>query len=570
MMNAMRRLALVLCLAVAAPARGQVLHERVLVGDVRCDKGICWREGRAADGATAIVADGEVVPAPAGGPQPAKDEPIYTPANDTASAGPAPSGVTTEPPASDAPPSRRPHVAMDRNTGPEGPGKRVYHEVFNPALFPFKRMTALDAVAADESLAVAEHAQALKPLEVVGADRRTADRDAFWGSVVIDFEPNRWVPLPSAGADARILAWRVEPSIPVVFAQDGADNHYVSSTAGGRHRLIWLTDVPQRYFAGELPATVALRDEPKALLAALPPATRRRARAVLARLGADVRPEVPVARVLSTLVGWFRAFTPGDPPPATGSTYEDLALGQHGSCRHRSYAFVITALAAGIPARYVENELHVFVEAYVPRMGWRRINLGGARVEQELTGGDGKVPYRPKGEDGLPQPPAFTAGGDATPPMPPTLQAAHATSPRPPGSRGAGDAGGSGGRVRARVDLDALDRSPASSAADPRAYAGPTAETRISVAIDQRDAFRGDHIDVSGIVASGDGKPGGLPIEIYLAVAGSGALRVGDAVTDATGRWRATIEVPRDLPLGEHRVVARTPGDPHHRPSRTH
>jgi len=37
-------------------------------------------------------------------------------------------------------------VAPDDHTGAEAPGERVYHEVFNPAVFPYKRMTVLDAV----------------------------------------------------------------------------------------------------------------------------------------------------------------------------------------------------------------------------------------------------------------------------------------------------------------------------------------------------------------------------------------------------------------------------------------
>src|SRR5438046_303488 len=79
-------------------------------------------------------------------------------------------------------------------------------------------------------------------LRVLGADKREATRDAFWGSIVIDFEPGRWIPLPSVAAEARILAARVEPEVEVSFAHDGADNEYVMSTAGGRHRLVWLTD----------------------------------------------------------------------------------------------------------------------------------------------------------------------------------------------------------------------------------------------------------------------------------------------------------------------------------------
>ena len=44
----------------------------------------------------------------------------------------------------DRPPERRDQVRPDRDTGPEPPGVHVYHEVFTPAVFPYKRMTALD------------------------------------------------------------------------------------------------------------------------------------------------------------------------------------------------------------------------------------------------------------------------------------------------------------------------------------------------------------------------------------------------------------------------------------------
>jgi hypothetical protein len=267
---------------------------------------------------------------------------------------------------------------------------------------------------------------------------------------------------------------------------------------------------------------------------------------------------------------------------------------------------VITAIAAGIPARYVENELHVFVEVWVPRLGWRRINLGGALVEQQVSGADGKLPYQAKGGDPFPEPPQFARGTDALPPPPRGLRARHAGtrgdgrdgSGRGSGSFGSGGASGSGGggagmsggvasgggvsgggvsggggfggsgfggggfgegSAGDRVDLDALD-DPAAS--------GATVATRLDVSIAQHDALRGGRVDVAGQVTSSDGNGAGLPIEIYLDGPG-GALRVGSAVTGADGRWRATIEVPRDLPLGDHRVVARTPGDGTRRPSST-
>ncbi|HEX6839822.1 MAG TPA: transglutaminase domain-containing protein [Polyangia bacterium] len=559
---------LALCATTTATtgASAQVLHERVMVGD-KCANGICWKEGHPADGATGIVVDGQVVPAPSAGAMPLPDEPVYTPAPERA---PLDHSATTDDTGPGGAPERRERVEMDRATGPEPPGKRLYHEPFNPAIFPFKRMTALDAVLPDESLVVAERSAARTRLRVLGADKRQEGRDAFWGSIVIDLEPGRWIPLPSVAPDARVLAVRVEPPVDVTFARDGADNEYVMSTAGGRHRLVWLTDAPQSYFAGAVPAGLTLDDEPR-LPQAVPAAIRRRAAKVIARIGVDARPSASLAAAVDGLVAWFRAFEPGDPPRATGSVYEDLALGKKGSCRHRSYAFVITALAMGIPARYVENELHVFVEVMVPRVGWRRINLGGALVDETVAGADGKLPYRPKGNDPFPQPDAFAKGNDATPPEPQALKDAAAAAAGAAHGGGAGGHGGAsssgkgGGGRSARVDLDKLDRQAPPGTPGARVSTA-TVPTSITVSVSSRDTFRGDRVDVQGEVGAGDGHAAGLPVEIYLDGPG-GALKVGDAVSDARGVWHATIEVPRDLPLGDHRVVARTPGDAQHRSS---
>jgi len=571
------------CATAMAPplARAQVLHERVMVGGVKCANGVCWKEGHPADGAAGIVVDGQVVPAPSAGAQPLPDEPVYTPAPERA---PLDHSATTDESVPGGSPERRERVEMDRATGPEPPGKRLYHEPFNPAIFPFKRMTALDAVAADESLVLAERSLARTRLRVLGADRRQAGRDAFWGSIVVDLEPGRWIPLPSVAADARILAVRVEPRVDVTFAKDGADNDYAMSMAGGRHRLIWLSDAPQTYFAGEVPSGLEIGDEPR-LPQAVPAAIRRRAAQVIARIGVDARPSASLAAAVDGLVAWFRAFEPGEPPRATGSVYQDLALGQKGSCRHRSYAFVITALAMGIPARYVENELHVFVEVMVPRVGWRRINLGGALVDETVAGADGKVPYRPKSGDPFPRPEPFAKGGDAEPPQPKALADAGKAASAPGASR-AGDSGGgngsgggasggasgngsgasgNGGGRSARVDLDKLDR-PAPPGTPAARVSAATVSTAVTVQVGAHDTFRGDRLDVSGTVRAADGSPRGLPVEIYLDGPG-GALKVGDAVADEHGAWHAAIEVPRDLPLGDHRVVARTPGDAQRLPS---
>ena len=70
-----------------------------------------------------------------------------------------------------------------------------------------------------------------------------------------------------------------------------------------------------------------------------------------------------------------------EPPRGHNDIYLDLALSQKGVCRHRAFAFLVTALSLGIPTRMVVNEAHAWVEVLDPGVApplWRRVDLGGA------------------------------------------------------------------------------------------------------------------------------------------------------------------------------------------------
>jgi transglutaminase-like putative cysteine protease len=451
-------------------------------------------------------------------------------------------------------------VRMDRETGPDAPVGHTYHSVFTPSEFPYKRMSALDWADEEETLAVFDPAR--RPVERIGPEARRPDHDAFWGSIVVDLEPGRWVPLPSVAPDSRLLDFRTEPpSRPgaLEFSRDGADNFFVRATltggAGGRRRLIWLTDAPQLYFSGATPDS-RLDEQPRALLRPLPPHLRRTALGVLDALGLHATPRSSLRSVLDPLVAHFRSFDTGTLPVPSGSTYRDLALGKKGVCRHRAFAFLITALAAGIPARYVENELHVFVEVHVPRIGWRRINLGGAALDDRLAGAEDKPMHRPRRDDELPRPPEFLA--HATPP-------AHRSGDgRATSGRGTGAGiGTDGSRGGPRVDLDAvIEADEAASRSTPGKIV-----TTMHIRVDSRVAFRGDTVEVSGEVVERGGGPGAdLPVDIYLDGA-PGAERVAQTRTGPDGRFVAVVLVPAGLQLGSYHVVARSGGDARRRPS---
>jgi hypothetical protein len=395
--------------------QAQVLHEPVVVPELRCQDRTCRRDGMPAESLPEAVMSSEgLIGAPAASRNPAENEKVYASGQTEL---PLASGAP--PPGFDPPPVRRARVIPDSETGAEPPGERLYHEVFNPAVFPYKRMTVVDAVGEDGALTLRDGQK--NPVES-SSGRVQRGRDPFYGSVVVDFNADKAVPLPTPAAGVRVVSYRTTPAVAVRFVADGADNLFALAARGGRYRLVYLVEAEPRYFAGPLwergTWRPRLADVPAALLPALPRRVQHEARTVLRRLGVRDGAGADYGKALDRLVEYFRAFTLADLAPGNGeSMYLRLAQQQRGACRHRSYAFVITALAAGIPARYVENELHVFVEVYVPLPGgdgyWRRINLGGAPLQQRIIEGDNKVAYHEKGGDPFPRPPEFH--GSTTP-----------------------------------------------------------------------------------------------------------------------------------------------------------
>ena len=170
------------------------------------------------------------------------------------------------------------------------------------------------------------------------------------------------------------------------------------------------------------------------------------------------------------LVTWFRGFEAGDPPPRKGSIFVDLALGQKGVCRHRSFAFTLAARAAGIPTRQVQNEAHAFVEILAPDGLWRRIDLGGEAPSLDFKNSQNHRLHQPP-PDPFGKPENYTsqysaqlqgtgdqAGGDDAPKIgnkpPPLVPGAAGSGGSGSGAAGSG-AAGSGGSGSGEASLDA-------------------------------------------------------------------------------------------------------------------
>jgi hypothetical protein len=526
-------------------ARRQVLHED-LPGPSDKPTPLIGESGSGGN-PTAIVAGDKVLPPP---PLEAKPDPKSEPVLGKG-------GFAAD---------RETQMKPDENTGADQ--TLHYVSVFNPDVLPFKRMSAFDAVGEDYTLHVGR--TVLTDLPVGGTTDKMRDR--FWGSVAVELQPSTDVPLPSVAPDMRILSYEIKPKVALRFEKDGADNFYVRSDdphATGTYRLVFLADADAGYFAPSLPAQrmtarqVAAMAPPE-LKPALPPRVVDAAKVTIRRLKID--PDEALQTTFNELVGYFRAFTAKPPPARSADVYRDLCDSQAGVCRHRSFAFMVTANALGIPTRFVSNEAHAFVEVWFPQRGWQRIDLGGAALKMEVSGANDKTLHRPRAEDPFEKPPEYKNNytqleGDIAgltdqqlaDKKRPLDSATASGSFNGPGKGGSGAGGNtSGDEITPDPTLPAL-------ATDPKK---PTPHLAITTA--DTAAYRGDAVHVEG-QASVAGK--GLPdhrIDVFLAPVGQHgqhAVKIGTAFTAADGTFKVDLEVPKTMELKQYELYLSSPED---------
>ncbi len=117
--------------------------------------------------------------------------------------------------------------------------------------------------------------------------------------------------------------------------------------------------------------------------------------------------------VLTKLVEYHRSFEASDDPPrGRRDIYLDLSLSKKGVCRHRAFAFVISALGLRIPARMVTNEAHAWVEVHDGTL-WHRIDLGGAAANFETNTSAQDQPLHTPPPDPFAWPPGASAGEES-------------------------------------------------------------------------------------------------------------------------------------------------------------
>ena len=422
----------------------------------------------------------------------------------------------------------------------------TYHAVFDPAVIPFKRNSAKDRVREDGALVVAD--ATLRPAPVVG-NRARPGRELFYGSILVELSAGVPVPMPSVAPQSDILEVETAPEVPLTFFRDGADNFYLDGgSATGRVRVNFVMDAPAIWFRPAIDPALRLDDIPPGQRPQVPARLRPKVAAVLSSLG--IRRSQSYREVIQRLVYHFRSFAPGDLPAGMEPTYENLALRRKGVCRHRAYAFVITAQGLGIPARYVANEAHVFAEVWVPgdAGGWTRIDLGGGAQGMNVRNSSQKLRHVPDGPDPFGFPPGFRGGY----------------------SQGAQDpAGAAGDPVRGLpprrepARFGRPGRSPFGLAPGAATGAGGGVPTRLVIEHVSARVFRGDKLRVRGRVEGEDGPVSGGEVRVDLMDrVRKRLIRVlGHVRTDPGGTFDVRLPIPLELDLGTWEVVAIYAGD---------
>jgi len=259
-------------------------------------------------------------------------------------------------------------------------------EVFDPPLGALKRWQIVDAVAANWNIYLHRRTrEAIRPRE--GDYNLT-----YLGILNVTLVSGEYYRIPSVSPDTAIISYYLDGE-DVEFYRDGAENFYIRTTAEGEFTFYFSMGTSGNYSGNLVMTGMDVSDVPPGILLPVPGSVQENVSLFLRDSDEErirnLAGETDIGRIVTNLSGYFRNFTTGDgdvPDPGPGeSIYYAIAMNKIGVCRHRAFAFMVTANALGLPTRYVANEVHAFVEVYVPEAGstaynrgrWMRVDLGG-------------------------------------------------------------------------------------------------------------------------------------------------------------------------------------------------
>jgi hypothetical protein len=438
-------------------------------------------------------------------------------------------GGTSTPDAADA------SYQIDRDT--TRPEVVDYDDPFIPRVTPFKRLYAYDRV--DQSYELVVGSKELQKLPI-GGSVQSGD-DQFYGSMVVDLAADTPVRIPSVGPGSRVLKAHTEPPSEFELERDGADNWFIRAPERKRVRLVVLLAISRAVFGSDFQDV-----EWSALARHVPPLPQPARDAAL-----EVATQIGISRALgpraalAKLIAHFRSFAPSaDKPKSSGlQLYKDLAITQKGVCRHRAYAFVITAHALGLPARMVRNEAHAWVEVFDASL-WHRIDLGGAAGDLQSQQDPSLAQHQPP-ED----PYAWPAGSESGSEL----------ASRAQSGAGSGSGSGGGGEPQPAYGQSSPLGPPIPSAGTPGDDARPNAQ--LSLKLEGNEVRRGEPLRVAGqVTAGGSGCPR-VRVDFGLKNSAGRVTPIQSMSSDDKGRYAGVIVVPLGVDVGDYELVVSTEGD---------
>jgi len=263
--------------------------------------------------------------------------------------------------------------------------------VFDPPLGALKRWQVLDGLGSNYLMYLLDDTKT--PLPVT-----TGDFDhIFYGALNVTLLEGTYFRIPNPAPDSALLDYYFN-QVSLQFFKDPADGYYVLPPDDGNPDVLsWYNDTlyftfgtDGDYFTLDIPPTMTIADEPSDLLPGISSNVRLSVDWFLDNADdpgvRNLKGETNLDLIVGNLTSYFSNFTEGNgdvPDPAGNQDiYQAIAINKIGACRHRSFAFFVTANSMGVPTRYVSNEAHAFVEVYIPNgsysdSNWHRIDLGG-------------------------------------------------------------------------------------------------------------------------------------------------------------------------------------------------
>ncbi len=463
-----------------------------------------------------------------------------------------PSGIATAPDPTRPPDAKNLYAGGTSDDSPNStyepdrdtrqPQVENYEDPFSPSTSPFKRLRAYDTVDPSYTLRVA-HQQL--SVETVGG-QLTSDDEPFYADFSVDLLPDEPVRIPTVGPKSRVLKLHTTPATNVSILSDGADNWFMRGTERKRVRVVMEVAIARATFGSEIANVGWERLAP--FVPPQPDTHRAAAQKVLDQIGVSRSMTVPQAT--AKMVEYFRGFTPStDPPHEHGDIYLDLALSKRGVCRHRAFAFLVTALHLGLPTRMIVNEAHAWVEVFDGSL-WHRIDLGGAALNIDDPPDGTKPQYQPP-----PDPfswPDNAQSGSGQGLASKMRQDAGITDPGKSSGSVANDPNGSSSPPVP---------GPSANASAPRPNDLPP--TKLELDSIEKNVRRGTSLHIKG-KAEGSSPCRNIRIDVKLkSDAHSDGVPIGSLSTDESGVYDGSVIVPRDLAAGDYDLLISTPGDSH-------